>query len=136
MEVVFREFIQPPKGTRTIYNGMPFRPEMRVFYDFDKHSYCYAVNYWDWDYCHERIAENAHDKEVYESVYPDLKDLYEYRKHYFLPRILSAFRRVRLLTGVWSADFILDEHRAWFIDMAVGERSAYWDANWAEKKLS
>ena len=136
MEVVFREFIQPQKGTPTIYNGMPFRPEMRVFYDFDKHSYCYAVNYWDWDYCHERIAENADDKEVYESVYPELKDLYEYRKHYFLPRILSAFRRVRLLTGIWSADFILDEHRAWFIDMAVGERSAYWDANWAEKGLS
>ena len=136
MEIVFREFIQPQKGTRTIYNGMPFRPEMRVFYDFDKHSYCYAVNYWDWDYCHERIAENAHDKEVYEAVYPELKDLYEYRKHYFLPRILSAFRRVRLLTGIWSADFILDEHRAWFIDMAVANRSAYWDEKWAEKGLS
>ena len=135
MEIVFREFIQPQKGTQTIYNGMPFRPEMRVFYDFDKHSYCYAVNYWDWDYCHERIAENAHDKEVYEAVYPELKDLYEYRKSYFLPRILSGFRRVNL-SGVWSADFILDEHRAWFIDMAVANRSAYWDEKWAEKGLS
>ena len=136
MEVVFREFIQPPKGTRTIYNGMPFRPEMRVFYDFDKHSYCYAVNYWDWDYCHERIAEDAHDKEVYEAAYTELKELYEYRKSYFMPRILSALRHVRSLTGVWSVDFILDEHRAWFIDAAIGERSAYWDNDWLEKGLS
>ena len=136
MEIVFREFIQPPKGTPTIYNGMPFRPEMRVFYNFDRHSYCYSVNYWDWDYCHERIAENARDKYIYETAYPEMKELYEYRKSCFLPTILSALRQVRKLTGIWSLDFILDEDRVWFIDAAIADRSAYWDANWAEKGLS
>lgn len=135
MEIVFREFIQPPKGTPAIYNGMPFRPEMRIFYDFDNHSYCYAVNYWDWDYCHERIAENAHDKEVYESYYPKLKEMYEYRMRYFLPRILAGLRRVDKMTGTWSLDFILDEHEAWFIDAAVACQSAYWDADWESKGL-
>ena len=135
MEIVFREFIQPPKGTPAIYNGMPFRPDMRIFYDFDNHSYCYAVNYWDWDYCHERIAENAHDKEVYESYYPKLKEMYEYRMRYFLPRILAGLRRVDKMTGTWSLDFILDEHEAWFIDAAVACQSAYWDADWESKGL-
>ena len=135
MEIVFREFIQPPKGTPAIYNGMPFRPEMRVFYDFDKHSYCYAVNYWDWDYCHDRIAEDEHDKEVYESYYPKLKEMYEYRMRYFLPRILAGLRRVDKMTGTWSLDFILDEHEAWFIDAAVACQSAYWDADWESKGL-
>lgn len=135
MEIVFREFIQPPKGTPAIYNGMPFRPEMRVFYDFDKHSYCYAVNYWDWDYCHDRIAEDEHDKEVYESYYPKLKEMYEYRMRYFLPRILAGLRRVDKMTGTWSLDFILDEHEAWFIDAAIAWQSAYWDADWESKGL-
>ena len=135
MEIVFREFIQPPKGTPAIYNGMPFRPEMRIFYDFDNHSYCYAVNYWDWDYCHDRIAEDEHDKEVYESYYPKLKEMYEYRMRYFLPRILAGLRRVDKMTGTWSLDFILDEHEAWFIDAAVACQSAYWDADWESKGL-
>ena len=135
MEVVFRAFIKPSEDTPTIYNGMPFRPEMRIFYDFDNHSYCYAVNYWDWDYCHDRIAEEEHDKEVYESYYPKLKEMYEYRMHYFLPRILAGLRRVDKMTGTWSLDFILDEHEAWFIDAAVACQSAYWDADWESKGL-
>jgi hypothetical protein len=36
-EVVLREWIPCPEDTTRIYNGMPLRPEMRLFYDFDKH---------------------------------------------------------------------------------------------------
>ena len=136
MEIILRQFIEPPKGTPTIYNGMPLRPELRLFYDFGKHSYCYAVNYWDWDYCHDAICDaSAEDKKVYESCYAELKELYEYRKSYFLPRILAGLRRVDKLAGIWSLDFILDEHVCWFIDAAIAERSAYWDEDWLEKGL-
>lgn len=136
MEIVFREFIKAPEGTPTIYNGMPFRPEMRIFYDFDKHSFCYAVNYWDWDYCHDAICQSApHDKEAYEAAYPELKELYEYRKSYFLPRILAGLRRVDAMTGRWSLDFILEERRCWFIDAAIAEASAYWDEDYLQKGL-
>ena len=34
-ELVIREWIQPEVDLGTIYNGMPLRPELRVFYDFD-----------------------------------------------------------------------------------------------------
>lgn len=136
MEIVFREFIQPKEGTPTIYEGMPLRPEMRIFYDFDKHSFCYAVNYWDWDYCHDSICQaSAEDAKVYESYYPTLKERYECRMRYFTPRILSALRRVDKMEGIWSLDFILDEHEAWFIDAAIAWQSAYWDEDWEAKGL-
>lgn len=136
MEIVFREFIQPKEGTPTIYEGMPLRPEMRIFYDFDKHSFCYAVNYWDWDYCHDSICQaSAEDAKVYESYYPTLKERYECRMRYFTPRILSALRRVDKMEGIWSLDFILDEHEAWFIDAAIAWQSAYWDEDYLQKGL-
>lgn len=123
---VFREWIASAPGTPTIYNGMPLRPEMRLFYNFDKHEPLFDVNYWDWDCCHDRIAEDERDKEVYEAYYPALVELVASRWERYKPRCLEALSHVEGLSGKWSVDFLLEEEAVWLIDMAEGERSAYW----------
>ena len=124
--LVFRQWIAPAAGTPTIYNGMPLRPELRVFYDFDKHALLYDVNYWDWDYCHDRICEDEADKVVYEGHYPSLVHLLAERKERYMPMITEALSNVTGLEGIWSVDFLLEEEDVWLIAMAIGERSAYW----------
>lgn len=127
MEMVFREVIPAP-DSRTIYNGMPLRPEMRVFYDFGNHDYLYDVNYWDWDYCHDGIANhNWEDGNTYEEAYPSLVAKYTERRETFLPVIKNALKTVEGLGEIWSVDFILDNDKVWLIDMARGKQSAYWD---------
>lgn len=139
LELVVREYIEAPAVTPSIYNGMPLRPEVRLFYNFDKGEYLYAVNYWNWDYCHEAICtggirdERTPDADVYEKAYSRLEDDTSrfFLKH--LPMIARALSNVTTLTmpdgmpNIWSVDFMLEEERAWLIDMAVGWRSAYWN---------
>ena len=128
LEIILREWIPAPANTPTIYDGMPLRPEMRLFYDFDKHIYIYHVNYWDWDYCHDDICRNPEDKDVYEKAYPALEQNYSQWSKLCEPAILKALRQVKGLKGKWSVDFILEpDRRPWLIDMAVAERSAYWN---------
>lgn len=127
LELVFRDWIQPEPGTECIYNGMPLRPEMRLFYDFDEHKYLYDVNYWDWDCCHKAISKNPQDLEVYERQYPIISKKLEYRRDMLLPTIIKALEAVTELRGKWSVDFILDTEGAWLIDMALAHRSTYWD---------
>ena len=129
LEIVIREWIEPEEGTECIYNGMPLRPEMRLFYDFDEHKYLYDANYWDWDYCHDAICGNKEQKAVYERQYPIISEKLENRRGMFLPTILKALNAIIGLSGKWSVDFILDKDGAWLIDMADAYRSAYWDAS-------
>lgn len=140
LELVVRQYIEPSPNTPTIYNGMPLRPEIRVFYDFDRHQYLYSVNYWDWDYCHSRICfgwngERKLDADIYETAWPSLKAETERLLNRFLPLISNALSTVTTLTmpegqpNVWSVDFLLEDSRVWLIDMAQAWRSAYWDLN-------
>lgn len=42
--------------------------------------------------------------------------------------VSDAMRDVQGLTGQWSADVLLDEQgKFWLIDMAIAQRSAYWE---------
>ena len=139
LEMVIREYIEPTSGTPTIYQGMPLRPELRLFYNFDSHQILYAVNYWDWDYCHEGICfypfgtERTPDADIYEAAYPQLNaDTWRlYNKH--RQTIIKALSTVTTLQmpgknpNIWSVDFMLEENHLWLIDMAQGWRSAYWD---------
>lgn len=141
LELVVREFIEPSKAdTPTIYNGMPLRPEMRLFYDFDSHTPLYDVNYWDWNHCHRRICldargERTADADTYEKAWPYL--LFKTRqlaaRHMqAIVTALSSVTGLRMPDGqpnIWSVDFILEEDRAWLIDMGQGWRSAYWNAD-------
>lgn len=126
MEIVLREYINPSEDTQCIYDGMPFRPEVRIFYDFDKKKVLYAVNYWDWDYCNEIICSKEEDAYVYKSLYSqedgDVLRLTE--KHY---RMIEKALETVSLEDKWSVDFILEEDRVVLIDMAVAYQSAYWD---------
>ena len=126
LEVVLREWIKPVDDFGSIYGGMPLRPEIRLFYDFTEKKVLYFVNYWDWDYCHDRICEKPGDKAVYEANYQKLNDwlLALYEKH--RPLIEKALATVEL-KGMWSVDFILQEDKPILIDMALANRSAYWN---------
>ena len=55
-----------------------------------------------------------------------------------ITEIAEALAKVDKLCDIWSVDFILEEDRVWLIDMAIGCRSAYYDANAVEdyKKLN
>ena len=127
LEFVVREYIEPAPGTPEIYHGMPLRPELRMFYDFTAHRFIYGKFYWDWDYCHDRICDDPHDKEVYERSYSNVRDNYERLLDKHHRAISQALKKVNDLEGVWSVDFILDEAQVWLIDMATGPSSAYYD---------
>ena len=126
LEIVLREWIRPDNFTKTIYGGMPLRPEMRLFYDFDGHKPLYWVNYWDWDECHDYIAQTE-DKEVYEEYYPYIDEEVKIYTTDHWDTICNALAQVTGLKGVWSVDFILQKDMVWFIDAAIGPMSAYWD---------
>lgn len=134
LELVLREYIEPEKAdTPTIYHGMPLRPEVRVFYNFDVHKLLYAVNYWDWNYCHDAIRRKTEDATAYETAYPslntDVKRLL--LKHQsVIEKALETVETLKMpedAPNIWSVDFILEENRVWLIDMAQGWRSVYWD---------
>lgn len=139
LELILREFIEPSKAdTPTIYNGMPLRPEVRIFYDFDRHQYLYAVNYWDWEKCHDPICYgwnggHSPDANTYEIAWPYLALATKQFLEKHLTIITEALSTVTTLTmpndlpNIWSVDFILEDNRVWLIDMAQGWRSAYWN---------
>lgn len=128
LEVVFREYIKADESTPTIYNGMPFRTELRAFYDFDKHEYLYDKFYWDWDYCHDYIHD-IEDQATYEENYLSVLANYEENRE-FIKQFLEEKLIDVELTGKWSIDVLIDDdNNYWIIDMAIAERSAYWDPN-------
>lgn len=127
LEMVVREYIPAVPGTPTIYHGMPLRPEIRVFYDFDYHQYLYAVNYWQWEECHDYICSHPEDAMVYQMKYPKLNQRTADLLIRHMERICRTMDSVEGLTGIWSVDFILEDDRIWLIDMAQGYRSTYWD---------
>ena len=138
-ELVAREYIEPENGTPTIFNGLPLRPELRLFYAFDKHRVLYAANYWNWNYCHDAICYDSFgnslpDRNTYEERWPFLKYMTKHLLTKHLPMIADALASVDTLTmpdgqpNIWSVDFMLEEDRVWLIDMSPAWRSPYWDA--------
>ena len=129
-ELVFREYI-PFFGDcmPTIYNGMILRPEIRVFYDFDTRKILYMVNYWDKEYCLEKIRDhNEKDGEVFEE-FSDFIEKEYLDKSRVIRKIIEDEHILDNvdLKGQWSIDFLMNSNiKAWLIDMAVAQQSAYW----------
>lgn len=149
-EIVIRERI--PYNSEVIpciYSGLPLRPEFRAFYDFDLHKVLFMVNYWDYDYCRPHIF-NATDKIIFDKMKTHLEKSFELCKEMVENAVAEAMKRVEGLSGPWSIDIMLDnyptavqadviqditatyskpteQYDMWLIDMAVAERSAYWD---------
>lgn len=131
-ELILREYI--PAGEKPcIYQGMPLRPEFRCFYDFDQKKLLYTKNYWDWDYCHDAIAEDATDKIVYEKIYPDIEAEYTARLSEVEEMVTKYMPQVQL-SGIWSVDIMYNsaDDIYYLIDMAIAKQSAYWDPKYEQ----
>lgn len=132
-ELVVRELIPYNQLiTATIYNGMPLRNELRVFYNMDKKKIEYSVNYWNFDYCYNNI-NNLTDKIIFKWFHSqkNIKDNYLYLLQY-VHQYIDTLKFDKHLTGIWSIDFMLcndsdNYNGVYLIDMARGFRSAYWD---------
>ena len=139
LELVFREYISAANDPLdeaaypTIYNGMPLRVELRAFYDFDKHEWLYDKFYWDWDYCYEKLPDE--DKMVFEREYRNLHDNY-LAERAGIRKFLEKHLEDVDLHGAWSVDILVDANSNYrLIDMAVAERSAYWDPELIVKQI-
>ena len=128
-EFVLRQIIPTAAWDKTIYSGMPLRPEFRVFYDFTIQKPLYIVNYWDYEYCAPSIYD-ADDKKVFDEMRGPLSEMYEAYKERALDVIRGSMQYVLGLDGIWSIDLMMDDLEAfWLIDMAIGRTSAYYDKN-------
>ena len=133
--LVARERIRhDQKTTPCIYNGLPFRPEYRVFYDFDRKKPVFTVDYWDKGYVYENLHDLT-DKIVYDAWYGFVRQRYDANWKTVQRLVSKAMEQVDGLSGCWSVDVMQDESGGlWLIDMAVAEMSAYWDRRPEEYK--
>jgi hypothetical protein len=131
LEFVFREWIEPVPGTPCIYNGMPFRPEMRVFYDFDRKKVLYDKFYWDWEYCYPHMV-GTEDEQEYSEAYPVVFDEYLARRTEILNELEKRLVHVEGMHGEWSIDILVNGDKWWMIDAANAWESAYWDPELAK----
>ena len=127
-ELVIRERIQHDACfTPTIYSGLPLRTEFRVFYDFDTHEVIFCANYWDYQYCYPHLYDRT-DKIVFDAVRDELEKRYEANKDAAMELVRQHMADVTGLSGPWSIDLMLTEDNQFYlIDMALAERSAYWE---------
>lgn len=126
--LVMRERIgHDPRNTPCIYNGLPFQPEYRVFYDFDAKHRIFTAEYWDKDYVYNKLYDLT-DKLVFDAWYGWIHSKYLSNKARVESLVETAMTDVPDLSGPWSVDVMQDEDgNFWLIDMAVAEMSAYWD---------
>ena len=134
-ELVVRELI-PYNNSEipTIYNGMPMREEIRVFYNMDRNIVEYVEDYWKYKYCANNIR-NKSDKIVFDWFHNKLKTRkIQHREKIkeltdFIYNNIGTLKFDGALKGIWSIDFMWVEetNKLYLIDMARGFRSAYWN---------
>ena len=136
-ELVVRELI-PYDNLKvpTIYNGMPLREEIRVFYNMDTKEIEYFNDYWDYEYCINNLP-NKNDQIIFNWFHNKLRTRHEQHTHeinVIKDQIKKNIHTLKIegLTGIWSIDFMLVRDNPkynglWLIDMARAFRSAYWN---------
>ena len=130
-EMVIREVIGYDYNTvPTIYNGLPLRPEYRVFVDFDSNRVLYIVNYWNYDYCYKHL--NKTDKIIFDYMKLYLESEFENNKDKVIELIEKNLiphnkKNKDKLSGIWSVDIMKADDDYYLIDMAIGCQSAYYD---------
>ena len=108
-------------------DALHLRPEFRVFYDFDARKPIFTANYWDYDYVYPHLY-HATDKIIFEHERERLEGVYAHFKDAVQDKVADAMQNVQGLTGQWSVDVLMDEReKFWLIDMAIAQRSAYWE---------
>ena len=150
-EVVVRKYIpSDPSKYLTIYNGMPLRTEVRVFYNMITKKIEYIKDYWDYDYCVDNI-HNLTDKVAFNYFHNKMAmnsdlviNLFRHEaeldkvKDFIINNIetLRFDEELGKIEPIWSIDFMYDADTedVYLIDMARGFRSAYWDVNLLSKE--
>lgn len=139
-ELVVRKLIPHTDSSErmTIYNGMPLRDEVRVFYNMETKEIEYVVDYWDYEYCHNNLSKVS-DRIVFDyfhgklqkddKTYTDHNDFMGYVMESQLQEKIKTLEFDGKLSGIWSIDFLIEDAEWYLIDMARGFRSAYWDFN-------
>lgn len=130
-EFILRDMIDyDPRKVATIYNGMPLRTEVRVFYDFDKREVMYSANYWDYDYVRPHLYALT-DQIIFDHERDKIQAGYDKHRPIVEKLVAEAMQNVDL-DGQWSIDIMVDEcHRGgnavdyYLIDMAEAFHSAY-----------
>lgn len=138
-ELVVRKYIpEDLHHCLTIYDGMPLRTEVRVFYNMETKDIEYAVDYWDYDYCSKSL-HTLNDRLIFDIFHNKVKeyDITNHKEEY--NRVLDEMIKPNISTlefddelkGIWSIDFMYDRNlnKVYLIDMARGFRSAYWNFN-------
>lgn len=125
-ELILRGVIpHDPRRVPAIYNGMPLRTEIRVFYDFDAREVLYSANYWDYDYVRPHLQKRT-DRIIFDHMRDEIKSGFDKHDEPVKAMIADHLKTVDL-TGKWSVDVLVDDRGAyWLIDMAEAARSAYW----------
>lgn len=129
IEFAIREYIEPSNNV-TIYNGMPLRPEIRVFYDFDQHKYLYYAYYWEYNYMTDNLE--GEDLVTFKEYYPKLDSLYKDMIKNDIPNIVNYLNEIDF-KGIWSVDFLKEKDKVYLIDIAQAFRSAYWNPDKVKK---
>lgn len=123
-EIVVREYIEPEKGVKTIYNGMPLHTEYRVFVNINgDDSYIHdVVNYWHPDVM--RGIYNQEDLHTYLDVESELIEKFDKNKDFVGEEILKISKNIEGITGSWSIDVMQNGDDFYVIDSARMETSA------------
>lgn len=141
-ELVVRKYIPSyPNENLLIYNGMPLRVEVRVFYNMDTEQIEYMEDYWNYDYCSKNIR-NLNDRIIFDIFHNKFdqsgNELLKYtcnheeefnRVSKIVQDNISTLKFDGELKGIWSIDFMYQDEldKIYLIDMARGFRSAYWN---------
>ena len=134
-EIVIRQRIRfNPKTTPCIYNGLPLRPEFRVFYDFDEKSVIFVANYWAYAYCFDGLFFLT-DQIIFNHMRGELERVFAEYKDFVAQKVAWHMKNVSGLSGAWSVDIMFADYpqpgeedpTMFLIDMAVAEKSAYWE---------
>ena len=131
-ELVVREYIPYDHlNMVTIYNGMPLREEVRVFYNMDEKKIEYMVDYWDYNYCRNSLNSKT-DKIIFDWFHKETNHQSKLEMvRTIITENINTLKFDKTLTGIWSIDFMYIEetHEIYLIDMARGFRSAFYDKN-------
>lgn len=132
-EVIIREYIPAPEWCATIYNGMPLRPEFRIFYDFKHQRRQGRIvgyhEYWDKDVMMNGLFDEK-DKETFSKFYPNIHALTMNAAIQVVPEKIEYFLKDVQMpdydgSGIWSIDFMKESGNYYLIDMAISEMSYY-----------
>lgn len=133
-EWVVREYIENADNLPMIYNGLPLRTEYRVFIDCDEGEVLAVYPYWEPETMKDRFSKHAdkdtpnmtHDYVIYKSQEPRIMSEFHKNKDLIKQHVQDLLPDLNL-SGQWSLDIMQNDDTFWLIDMAIAQRSAFYD---------